>query len=422
MDRHIVGVCKAFAIVALIALAPAMVLANAFAGGPPSEAGVCESLSGAARGLCNAYCDAQQCQLSSRPSCEELRKNFAKHTGSTRFPCDAPAPTRTAQRPTPTATPSAEATPCDVTLTTAQGSELDLGWTGIAHNQSVPEDATLTTALSCVGDDCTINDASLVGTAFLSPLPLSAGGVPVCIVDTIRSPVTGTMNCADGCAEMDLSLTWSVFLVQDIAKPCPVCVGDPVPNDGQKGGMCDGGATPGAACDVGGTSISFGSTSSDCLPSGTDVGDLSIDLNPFTTDTITATATTPCAAFGVQGQCFCPGQNRPNGCDTGVCPASGVCETGPIDGLCSNERFRACVDDQDCEATFPGAGTCVQSPRPCFGQTISLAGQCGTPNSSLVSLFCVPATRAPAVNVTAGLPGPATLQLPIQSSGCRCER
>jgi hypothetical protein len=57
-------------------------------GMPPSEETVCSSLSGAAFGLCNAYCEAQDCDVHPRPSCPVLRKNFEKITGSSIFPCD----------------------------------------------------------------------------------------------------------------------------------------------------------------------------------------------------------------------------------------------------------------------------------------------------------------------------------------------
>jgi hypothetical protein len=54
---------------------------------PPTET-ACLGLFGAARGLCNAYCQAQDCDVHDRPSCATLRKNFQKQTGSSKFPCD----------------------------------------------------------------------------------------------------------------------------------------------------------------------------------------------------------------------------------------------------------------------------------------------------------------------------------------------
>src|SRR6185436_12065644 len=57
-------------------------------GQPPSRETVCSSLKGAAKGLCTAYCEAQDCDVHARPSCDELRTQFQRVTGSPLFPCD----------------------------------------------------------------------------------------------------------------------------------------------------------------------------------------------------------------------------------------------------------------------------------------------------------------------------------------------
>ncbi len=81
--------------VLVIASAVSLLAASAFAQTPdgrtPAEELVCTDagLTGAAFGLCNAYCEAQDCDINDRPSCERLRTNFAKHTGTRVFPCDA---------------------------------------------------------------------------------------------------------------------------------------------------------------------------------------------------------------------------------------------------------------------------------------------------------------------------------------------
>jgi hypothetical protein len=56
---------------------------------PATETG-CAKLTGAAFGLCNAYCEAQDCdgQDPERASCDRLRANFERLTGATHFPCD----------------------------------------------------------------------------------------------------------------------------------------------------------------------------------------------------------------------------------------------------------------------------------------------------------------------------------------------
>src|SRR3990172_2470266 len=203
------------------------------------------------------------------------------------------APTQTSTQPgTPTVTPTGPETPvptmtpaggaCEadqlvITITSAPGSDLDTGWTGIAHNSVAVEQSTVSTDLNdCDDGECSVDGTALVGTTFGSPLPLSSGGVPVCVTNTFRAPVTGTYNCELGCGESDVKLTSSVFLVSLIEKPCPLCVGDPTPNDGQKGGRCDSGPAQNAPCDVGGISPTFGATSNDCPPSGSPVSNLEI--------------------------------------------------------------------------------------------------------------------------------------------------
>lgn len=350
-------------------------------------------------------------------------------------PTETPTPDGSPGTQTPTPASTSTGAQCEgealnVTVTSQEGSDLDTGWTGIAHNSVAIREASVTAALDCPGGgpDCTVDGSALVGTKFGSPLPLSAGGVSSCVVNEFREAITGTYDCETGCGSSDVRILSSVYLVIDQNKPCPPCVGDPTPNDGDKGGTCDGGATPGAACDVGGISDLFqnaggappdaGRTSNDCIPSGSPVGRLNIDLNPLTTDTVSQTASVNClsAAFP-PGSCFCPGQVQPNACiPDGVCPASGVCEQNPPDGVCSGQTFRSCIlanpPQQDCEDIAPGAGNCQPQNRPCFDSTISRTGVCGTEEGTLVSIFCIPATNAPAINTVAGLPGPGAVALP----------
>lgn len=347
---------------------------------------------------------------------------------------EVPTPTRTpGEGETPTPEPTSSGGTCEgealtVTVTAEGGSDLDTGWTGIAHNSVAIREAAVTTNLDCPDrENCTVDGAALVGTRFGAPLPLSSGGVSSCVINTFREAITGSYNCGTGCGESSVKLISSVFLVLDQDKPCPPCVGDPTANDGLKEGTCDGGKTPGAPCDVGGISDLFqnaggappdaGRTSNDCQPSGSSVGELNIDLNPLTTGTTTFDASVNClsSAFPA-GSCFCPGQVQPNACiPDGVCPASGVCEQNPPDGICSGQTFRQCdltSGNRDCEDTFPGSGQCQAQARPCFGTSITRTGVCGTETGTLVSTFCIPRTSAAAINTVAGLPGPGAVALP----------
>jgi hypothetical protein len=59
-------------------------------GQTPSQETVCDNETGAAYGLCNAYCEAMDCtdpnQHASDHGCESVKKNFEKHTGRP-LPC-----------------------------------------------------------------------------------------------------------------------------------------------------------------------------------------------------------------------------------------------------------------------------------------------------------------------------------------------
>ncbi len=66
------------------------VMAKTPDGETPAEETVCDGLSGAAFGLCNAYCEAEDCDVLApeRNSCERLRRNFERVMGTPIFPCD----------------------------------------------------------------------------------------------------------------------------------------------------------------------------------------------------------------------------------------------------------------------------------------------------------------------------------------------
>lgn len=65
-------------------------------GQTPAEEMVCDGLSGAAFGLCNAYCEATDCgdgvNNANDRACQSLRKNWKKHTGLDELPCECVEP------------------------------------------------------------------------------------------------------------------------------------------------------------------------------------------------------------------------------------------------------------------------------------------------------------------------------------------
>lgn len=64
--------------------------AQTWDGVTPAEELVCDGLPGREFGLCNAYCEALDCdsQLEPAQACDALRDNFYRATGSSAFPCD----------------------------------------------------------------------------------------------------------------------------------------------------------------------------------------------------------------------------------------------------------------------------------------------------------------------------------------------
>jgi hypothetical protein len=166
------------------------------------------------------------------------------------------------------------------------------------------------------------------------------------------------------------------------------------------------------------------------------------------------------------GQCGTPGLGTaPNACTDVECAADGtddgssnegLCPSGPFDSACSQERYRSCSDDDDCNppscpTCLPGQ-TCQTHLRPCFTDngrvgtrcyggtndpatdTCSTLAECpdqssgtfcgggdisveGTPDPAcgdtavprLGTIFCVPPTQSSASNTAGGLPGPGRL-------------
>jgi hypothetical protein len=431
--------------------------------------------------------------------------------------------------------------PCPTTLQLTgggPGADLDAGWTGLSHDFSVPTNARLTLAVSgcqgterpscgectlagpipnaggtafnnrrCSGDgtyvECTTDqdcvDAGVTPPCvffFGAPLPLSSGGVPVCVTNEVVGTVTGTINVETGEGETPLvNLVSRVHTGTSVARPCPVCRSD---------GTCSDGPRVGQPCTVNGSVAEFGDVSFDCPPgTGGIIAELPIPLKSSTgvqTRTLTAASptcravgfsgstclcdtcndadATPCTADadcpmsgGQPGVCGgrrcqggtnngnpcvtaaeCPGggtcgvpglATAPNQCDDAICTPNtppdgdsvdeGVCAAGPNDTVCSFERFRGCLSDNDC--TPPPAGgcsdcvpgqQCVSRPRQCFtdngviGGTMTVAGSaepfCGnSADAAIGALFCIGPTTSTAANSVAGIPGPGRLTLGLRA-------
>lgn len=327
--------------------------------------------------------------------------------------------------PHPTATASADAAPpqgpVPVVYRILPSARADLGWTGMSHDQSWPPEQRLAFALDCKPGEARC--AAVGGTRgdfFGAPIPLSAGGIPACIVNRLRTGVGGSVDPKTGCGDLQIYLTSTIYTAANVALPCPVCNGDATPNDGKRDGRCQGGATDGAPCDAHSASPLFGATSNDCAPAaGSNAGELTIDLAPLTTGEAAFDAKLTCKMMPGKdaAHCFCPAQVQANACSDGRCPGSGLCSDGPVDGACSKAPYRGCrlgSGRADCDDLVPGSGECRLLQRPCFGERITARGQCDPEHPTYVAVFCTPQTRAQALNVTSGLPGPSRIVLPLE--------
>ncbi|HEY2386101.1 MAG TPA: hypothetical protein VGK30_04005 [Candidatus Binatia bacterium] len=207
------------------------------------------------------------------------------------------------------------------------------------------------TGLHCSGGTnsgaaCTVNSQCPIGSCaagpggtcsffFGGPLPLSAGGVSVCVSNQMTTPITGTVDVEGGTTESNINLLSRVFIGPTLDHPCPNCIeelGHP--------GVCDSGPHGGENCIVMGHSDEFGDVSFDCPPlGGANVGNLPIPLD-YTTgvQTRTLSAANPnCRAPGTTSdRCFC---------DT-----------------CNNAAASPCATNADCVlvgATICGGRRCV---------------------------------------------------------------
>ncbi len=313
-------------------------------------------------------------------------------------PCDA-TPENTAT-PCPTTTPGIVCPTQVVTEANGPAVDLDTGWTGQSHDGHAPTNTRLTLAISgctnpdsstcgvcttsgpldnpggtaynthrCVGDtsiQCTTDpDCGANGPCsffFGGPLPLSAGGVSVCVTNQMTAPVTGTVDIEGGTTASVVTLLSRVHTGPTLDKPCPNCTA----------GVCDSGLHAGDACITNGHSDLFGDVSFDCPPDpGANVGNLPITLAYDTgTQTRTLSAANPnCRGPGVTSdKCFC---------DT-----------------CNNAAATPCTSNADCVlagATICGGRRCINGPNngsPCNINSECPGGGCAIPGAQTAPNQC----------------------------------
>jgi hypothetical protein len=227
-----------------------------------------------------------------------------------------------------------------------------------------------------------INNCSAAGCKFGTFLPIANTATSTCVRNVFSAGGSGTLNLTDlptGQFTGSVPLTSNTTLTGNGASPCPLCLGGTplVVNSG----TCDStwldsssghSSTEGAPCTP---SDSAGDTY-DCVPSGADLGGLTVDLTPFSSAQVTADT-------GGTGN-FC---------------GQGATEPGSI-GCFSTHKSTGQVCDYIEENGINATG-------------ITIGG--GPKTAQLVSIFCVPPVGGifgGLINGAADLPGPGATALP----------
>lgn len=243
-----------------------------------------------------------------------------------------------------------------------------------------------------------------------APLPISSGGVSVCIVNIFTEDVVGTTNLSltlgpgPGSGAVRLRQNSSTYLGPDQEQPCPVCGGFCTGSAGattpgtrnlcSTNADCSGGATciTAAVCGwgpnmdkacrpgtpFGGTTEFFGNPSVDCPMSGLLLGTIDILFNPATTGSATPLTTNiDCETPGWTDKVCAGGPNQhwpctvASECPGGTCNEQCFCGGGPqkpnaCDPAClgGSNNAAPCAVDSECPGSFCHAGDCRLNTPP----------------------------------------------------------
>lgn len=377
---------------------------------------------------------------------------------------------------------------------------LETGWNGIGHDQDVVNNYATSLSITCPNSGppcgaCTVDGLDPAGeqsAAFTRcqqdptipcsnpfgtdpvcpgtqdcvyylgpPAPLSASNTPTCGLFRLENDITGTFDPDSGVGEQNIQLRAVIHTGIALNKPCPICVGDPTPKDGIKGGVCDGGTRDGLDCDVQGFDATFAAgegVSLDCVPHplqnitgqglklGLELttGSVSVPFNlscdfPLNSEACACAVCSLDASQGcnddaecaatMSGTCTSTGggtPRQPNGCADQTCTDigddRGECAAGPdvkaCDGVirANGGGYVLCSNDSECQVGAIGfdAGDCTLiEPRPCFLDPIVAAGTPDPDQPVMVAGFCVPPTSSSGVNSATGLPGPSRVKVEL---------
>jgi hypothetical protein len=254
---------------------------------------------------------------------------------------------------------------------------------------------------------------------------------PVSGPDT--SPVQGVIDLATGDVTMQvLNLDFDLGGGHGSNGVCDQCIGDPVPNDGVKGGTC---TTTNLPCDKNGDAISGmpAETSYDC-PAVSD------GLPPFAIPAGSpSTQTTQWTMDATRPKCTGSGASLANSCWCGICSdgtpciensqcPDNVCGVPTVGGAQFNVQNNGCGSAGCNWNPATNSGTCNGTQTSCFPDTgswyaIGSAQIHYVPGgvyyvSQVASLVCIPAFGGTGIGVTidadTGFPGPLLFQANFQ--------
>jgi hypothetical protein len=323
----------------------------------------------------------------------------------------------------------------ELTLTMpATGSDLDIGWTGLAHNFPIVPGASLHYTLSgCDGKttfDCTGTGQTGPGTpngeTFGAPLPLVVAGVGVCVVTRFHSPtLQGTFNLRTGDAGTttpnQLPLNLAVYERLTFPEICPQCV---IPGGGGElgsTGTCSSTSTnSGATCTVDAKVNVAGQglylLSSACPPLEDGLGSIftiltwDIELSLTTAQAPPLVGPRPCPdpAGPQTSDDSCGGSACNARCSGAACAstdASGNCidaNRGISQLCCANDTTVPCFPTSPASKAA-GLGSIIRTGKPVVP---------GDPTGGVFAgTFCIASTNS-ILDGIIGLPGPGAILLP----------
>jgi hypothetical protein len=311
------------------------------------------------------------------------------------------------------------------------------GGNSITLPLSTPNNLAFTTALTnCTGQIADVGPTTStetgtklkctdVGCFFGGPLTIpNASATPesACVIITVATPASGTVNCSSGEGHIDLPLDAAIYLTGDSLpltpgiQPCPLCQGGQVGVQGS--GVCNGGLNNGNPCTPANTDVNGVNgmdptypTSHDCPPLlNASIGSIPIAL-ALDSGTVSWTGTqaqrpTSITSQGAQTRVFC-GYCRDQNTGGFQNPFQQCWENGPVGPVCAAPNDSC---QQRNQGAFGPSGQAVKTITVIGSQPGSIVD--GLPHDQvLASVFCIPPTFNAAVDAAADLPGPCALSL-----------